>query len=43
MASTEEVRELIRKGLCPVCRNTLVHMEGCIECEFCGWSACEEA
>ncbi len=26
---------------CPVCGSRLVHMEGCIECPKCGWSACE--
>jgi len=40
---TDADPELIRKGICPACAGKLVHEEGCIECEVCGWSACEEA
>lgn len=41
--TVEEDRELIKRDICPVCKSKLIHAEGCIECEFCGWSACEEA
>lgn len=43
MNRDEEASELVKKGLCPVCKNRLVHMEGCVECEYCGWSTCGEA
>lgn len=43
MARNEELAELVKRDICPVCKNRLVHMEGCVECEFCGWSTCEEA
>jgi len=42
MANEDEF-ELIKKGICPSCGRGLIHSEGCIECEFCGWSACTEA
>ncbi|MFN7991042.1 MAG: hypothetical protein U0R44_02680 [Candidatus Micrarchaeia archaeon] len=35
--------ELIKRGICPACGHKLAHKEGCIECEGCGWSACEES
>ncbi len=43
MAKDDDVQELVKNGICPSCKNKLVHREGCIECEFCGWSACDEA
>jgi hypothetical protein len=43
MKYSEEAQELIKQGLCPVCKSKLVHSEGCRECESCGWSECEEA
>ena len=43
MRHSEEAQELIDKGICPVCKSKLAHSEGCIECESCGWSECEEA
>ncbi|MFH1221641.1 MAG: hypothetical protein V1492_01000 [Candidatus Micrarchaeota archaeon] len=33
--------ELIRQGLCPVCKARIFHAEGCIKCIKCGWSMCE--
>lgn len=33
----------VRLGICPNCKNRLAHKEGCVECEFCGWSVCEES
>jgi len=39
----EDEKELIRKELCPVCKAKLIHSEGCVECEVCGWSQCIEA
>jgi len=35
--------ELIKQGICPVCRAKLKHAEGCVECAACGWSLCLEA
>lgn len=43
MKNDTEARELIARGLCPVCKSRLAHNEGCLECEGCGWSECEEA
>ncbi|MEW6722850.1 MAG: hypothetical protein AB1324_06315 [Candidatus Micrarchaeota archaeon] len=43
MQNKEEINELIRSGICPNCKNRLAHKEGCVECEFCGWSICEES
>jgi len=39
----EEIEELVKQGICPVCKGKLRHVEGCVECELCGWSECEEA
>lgn len=39
----EEISELVAKGVCPMCRNKLHHKEGCMECDSCGWSSCDEA
>jgi hypothetical protein len=39
----EEIKEMVRQGICPVCKNELTHTEGCIECKHCGWSECVEA
>jgi len=36
-------KELIKQGICPVCKVKLKHTEGCIECTACGWSLCLEA
>ncbi len=36
-------KELIKQGICPVCKAKLKHVEGCIECAACGWSVCLEA
>ena len=33
----------VKEGICPSCKNRLVHKEGCVECEVCGWSLCEES
>jgi len=43
--NAEEIpeQELIKKGICPVCRSHLSHKEGCVECMQCGWSICTEA
>jgi hypothetical protein len=35
--------ELIKQGICPVCKAKLKHVEGCLECPNCGWSICLEA
>jgi len=42
-AEEESEKDLVKKGICPVCRSKLRHKEGCIECPQCGWSACVEA
>jgi len=39
----DDEKELVKQGICPECRRQLIHSEGCIECEFCGWSLCEES
>ena len=39
----EDDKELLKEGLCPVCTRKLAHKGGCVECEACGWSLCEEA
>jgi len=41
--NSEEIQKLVAEGICPVCKNKLSHTEACVECEFCGWSQCEEA
>ncbi len=41
--NSEDISELVRNGICPNCKSKLIHSEGCVECEVCGWSACEEA
>jgi hypothetical protein len=43
MTNDEKVKKLVSEGVCPVCQNKLSHKEGCVECEGCGWSLCEEA
>jgi len=39
----DDDRELVDRGICPVCGNKLAHKEACVECEFCGWALCEES
>jgi hypothetical protein len=41
--SDDEVKELMSRGLCPQCKGRLHHKEGCLECDGCGWSSCDEA
>jgi len=39
----DEAKELVASGICPMCKNKLSHKEGCLECDACGWSSCDEA
>ncbi|MEW6748946.1 MAG: hypothetical protein AB1295_04530 [Candidatus Micrarchaeota archaeon] len=43
MEEKEDEKDLIDRGICPFCKSKLIHTEGCLECERCGWSKCLEA
>jgi hypothetical protein len=40
---TSQEKELVSQGICPICKGSLSHKEGCLECDECGWSTCKEA
>ena len=38
----EEREQLIHSGVCPDCGCNLVHASGCLACQLCGFTPCEE-